>query len=123
MKKVITVLLILALTISLVACGGGGSGATEAAEAGPKAGTYTGEAEGFGGVVKVDVVIGEDGKITEVKPQENGETPEIGGAAMEQLAKKVVEVNGTDGVEAVSGATKSSEAFITAVKAALDQAK
>lgn len=121
MKRVVSILMILALTIALVACGGG-TAATEAA-AGPKAGTYTGEGEGYGGAFKVDVTIGEDGKITEVKPQENSETPEIGGVAMEELAKKVVEANGTEGVEAQSRATMSSEGFIKAVNAALDQAK
>ncbi len=123
MKKVVAILLVLSMAIALAACGGGGTAATEAAAAGPKAGTYTGEAKGHGGDLKVDVTIGEDGKITEVKAQENSETPEIGGAAIETLAKSVVEKNGVEGVEVVSGATVSSEAFIKAVTAAVDQAK
>ena len=125
MKKVLTVLLILALALSLAACGDNTAAASENGAAdGLTAGTYTGEAEGYGGALKVDVTVGEDGKITAVTPAaDNGETPGIGGAAMEELAPKVVEANGTDGVEAVSNATVTSEAFLEAVNKALDQAK
>lgn len=123
MKKVVAILLVLSMAIALAACGGGTAATEAAAGTGPKAGTYTGEAKGYGGDLKVDVTIAEDGKITEVKAQENSETPEIGGAALETLAKSVVEKNGVEGVEAVSGATVTSEAFIKAVTAAVDQAK
>lgn len=120
MKKTVSLLLVLILVLALVACGGG----NDAAADGLKAGTYTGEGEGgHGGPVKVEVVVGDDGKISAVNVLEHNETEGIGSLALESLPGAVVENNGTEGVDAVSGASMTSEAFFSAVNAALEQAK
>ena len=64
-----------------------------------------------------------DGKIAEVKVGENSETQGIGSKAIEQLPAKIVEAGGTEGVDAVSGASVTSKAIFTAVDEILDQAK
>lgn len=126
MKKFITLLLVVALVFTMVACNGGGGGATEAPAAdGWKDGTYTGESaeKGFAGEpLKVEVVV-KDGKIASVTPAENGETPNIGGEAMTTLSAQIVEKNGTDGIESVSGATMTEKPFLEAVNKALESAK
>lgn len=97
----------------------------EAKEAAPaaelKAGTYTGEAEGYAGKVTAEVTITEAG-IADIKVKGDDETPEIGGNAINKLPAKMIEAKSAD-VDAVSGATITSEAIIEAVNQALEQAK
>ena len=59
---------------------------TTAAAAGGKytAGTYTGEGAGFGGTVSVTITTDAD-NITDIKIEGADETPNIGGAAFEEL--------------------------------------
>ncbi len=83
-------------------------------------GTYVGSAQGFGGEVVATVTVGNKG-IEAVTLTGAGETPALGGTALEQLAPMFVEVNGSK-VDAVSGSTISSEAAMAAVQQALDQA-
>ena len=64
-----------------------------------------------------------DGKVSEVKVGENSETQGIGSKAIEQLPAAIVEAGGTEGVDAVSGASVTSKAIFTAVDEALEQAK
>ncbi len=85
-------------------------------------GTYTAEGKGIGGEVPVTVTI-KDGKISEVTVGDNSETQGIGSKAIEQLPDTIVEANGTEGVDATSGATVTSKAIFTAVDEALEQAK
>ena len=85
-------------------------------------GSYTAEGKGIGGKVPVTVTI-KNGKITEVTVGDNSETQGIGSKAIEQLPAKIVEANGTEGVNAVSGATVTSKAIFTAVEDCLEQAK
>ena len=93
------------------------------AEAGAlKDGDYTAEGKGIGGKVPVAVTV-KDGKVSEVKVGDNSETQGIGSKAIEQLPAKIVEANGTEGVDAVSGATVTSKAIFTAVEDCLKQAK
>lgn len=84
------------------------------------AGTYTGTAQGFGGPVEATVVVSESG-IQSVELKGEGETPALGGAALEQLGPAFVEA-GSAKVDAVAGCTISSNAAMEAVQAALDQA-
>ena len=81
-------------------------------------GTYTGTGKGIGGAFDVTVTV-EGGKITNVEVGENAETAGIGSKAIEQLPAKIIEANGVDGVEAVSGASVTSKAIFTAVTEAL----
>ena len=125
--------------LSLVLCAGLGMGVAAmanqayAAETADKAaatetaatltdGDYTAEGKGIGGKVPVTVTV-KDGKVSEVKVGDNSETQGIGSKAIEQLPAKIVEAGGTEGVDAVSGATVTSKAIFTAVDEALEQAK
>ena len=81
-------------------------------------GTYEGSAKGIGGDVPVTVTV-EGGKITAVEVGENSETQGIGSKAIEQLPAAIVAANGTEGVDAVSGATVTSKAIFDAVNTAL----
>ena len=53
--------------------------------------------------------------------QDPGQTPEFGGAALEELPGKVVEANSTD-IDGVTGATITSKAFLAAVQDAIAKA-
>ena len=80
--------------------------------------TLTGEADGFGGKITATVVMSGD-TITDVTFDGPDETPDVGGAALETLADEVVAANGTD-IDAVTGATFTSQGCIDAAQAALD---
>lgn len=83
-------------------------------------GTYTGSAQGYGGLVSAEVTV--DGNtITDVKLTGDKETPDIGGAALENLAASAKE-KGAE-LDGVSGATYTSTAVKAAVASALAQAK
>ena len=93
------------------------------AEAGAlKDGDYTAEGKGIGGKVPVTVTV-KDGKVAKVEVGENSETAGIGSKAIEQLPDAIVKANGTEGVDAVSGATVTSKAIFSAVEDCLKQAK
>ena len=98
--------------------------AAPAAEAGPwyTDGEYTTEGKGIGGKVPVTVKV-EGGKVAEVTVGDTSETQGIGSKAIEQLPSAIVAANGTEGVDAVSGATVTSKAIFTAVDEALAQAQ
>ena len=85
-------------------------------------GSYTAEGKGIGGKVPVTVTI-KGGKVSEVAVGDNSETQGIGSKAIEQLPDAIVEANGTEGVDGVSGATVTSKAIFTAVDDCLEQAK
>ena len=84
-------------------------------------GTYTASSKGIGGDVPVTVTV-EGGKITAVEVGDNSETDGIGSKAIEQLPDAIVAANGTDGVDAVAGASVTSKAIFTAVDDCLQQA-
>ena len=84
-------------------------------------GTYTASGKGIGGDVPVTVTV-EGGKITAVEVGDNSETQGIGSKAIEQLPDAIVAANGTDGVDAVAGASVTSKAIFTAVDDCLQQA-
>ncbi len=87
------------------------------ADAMPADGVYEGSANGMGGAVKVTVTVS-GGKITAVEVGEHNETAGISDPAIEQISAKIVEAQSAD-VDAVAGATVTSEAIKEAVKAAL----
>lgn len=91
-----------------------------AEEAAPKVGEAT--AAGYGGDIKVTVHFGEDGKIESIDT-DHTESEGVGADAIPELEKAVVEANGTEGVDNVSGATVTSEAFKAAVDEAIANAK
>ncbi len=84
-------------------------------------GTYEATGTGIGGDVPVTVTV-ENGAIVSVEIGENSETEGIGSNAIEQLPDLIVEANGTEGVDTVSGATITSNAILSAVNEALASA-
>lgn len=81
----------------------------------------TGEADGFGGPIKAEVTLGADGKIADLKLTGDGETEGIGAAALDPLKTAILEKKGLDGVDAVAGATITSNGVFAAVKAAMGE--
>ena len=84
-------------------------------------GSYTAEGKGIGGKVPVTVEV-KDGKIATVTVGDNSETQGIGSNSIEQLPSAIVAAGGTEGIDAVSGATVTSKAIFTAVNSCLKQA-
>ena len=84
-------------------------------------GTYTAKADGFGGPVEVTVDVGENGGITGLSIQGEGETPDVGGQAIPLLQQAILS-NQTADVDGVTGATFTSDAVRTATAEALAQA-
>ena len=86
-----------------------------------QAGTYTGTANGFGGPVDVTLTVGEAGGITNVEITGDGETPDVGGAAIPTLADRILEAQSAE-VDGVSGATFTSQAVLDAAAQAIAKA-
>lgn len=110
MKK--GILAALALSLALSACALG--------EAGYTAGTYSAEAQGMESAVKVTVTVS-DSAITDLTIDVSGETAGLGTEVGEPLKAAILEAQSAD-VDGVAGATVSSTAVKTAVKACLDEA-
>ena len=85
-------------------------------------GTYTASAHGCLSDVAVTVTI-TGGKVTNVVIDASGETPELGGNAAAALAEQLTETGTTTGVDAVAGATMTSDAVFTAMDDCLSQAQ
>ena len=83
-------------------------------------GTYSATAKGFGGDITVDVTLA-GGKITDVKAVGDSETAGLGSVAVEKMPGKLLAAQSLD-VDAVSGATVSSNAICKAFTDALAQA-
>lgn len=83
-------------------------------------GVYTGSAFGFMSEIQVKVTIA-DHAIADIEVTQNGDTGMIGGAAGQLLADAIVEHQSL-AVDAVSGATVTSNAVFSAVTQALDAA-
>ena len=80
----------------------------------------TGYASGF----VIMCGVGADGKVTGAKVVSSGETPNIGGAAADKMTGEFTgkDAASIDGVDTVSGATKTTAAYRAAVKDALNAA-
>lgn len=83
-------------------------------------GTYTGEANGYGGKISVTITV-DASSITNVTIDGADETPAIGGAALEELAGQAKNAQGSE-IDGVTGATMTSNAVKTALQNALNQA-
>ena len=95
--------------------------AAAAATGNYKDGTYQGAAQGYGGMIEVEVTI-KDGKISAIDiTAASGETPSFFSRA-KTLTNTIIEKQSAD-VDVVSGATYSSNGIINAVKSALEKAK
>ena len=83
-------------------------------------GIYTSSAQGCLSDVTVTVT---GGRVTGVEIDASGETPELGGTAAETLADQLTKAGSTSGVDAVAGATMTSDAVFTAMDDCLSQAQ
>ncbi len=129
--KLISLILVLAMTFTLAACGTKGTPDGQNEQAGNEKpvttgkgnltpGTYNGEFQGLGGKVKVEVTVDEN-EITDVKVLNNYETPGVGTVPIEKLPKEIVERQ-TLSVDTITGATLTSNAILAAVEDCLKQA-
>ena len=107
MKKLLSCILALALVLC----------STAVMAEGFTAGTYTGTAQGFGGEITATVTLS-DSEMTAIDVVGEGETAGLGSVAIEQLPGKMLAAQ-TPNVDAMSGATVTSEAIMAAVTAAL----
>lgn len=83
-------------------------------------GTYTGEADGYGGKITATVEVTKD-EIKDIKVEAPDETDGIGNKAVEIIAGKIIE-NQNLSVDTVSGATTSSKGVLEAIEKALEKA-
>ena len=118
MKKFLS--LLLALTMLLTLCG----------VASAEAGVFTGAGDseiGGKGAIEVAVTVDENGTVTAIEVTKNGDTAGISDPAVAQIPGLIIEQQ-TANVDAVAGATKTSDAIMAAVldavtKAGLDTVK
>ena len=118
MKKFLS--LLLALTMLLTLC----------SAASAEAGVFTGAGDsdiGGKGAIEVAVTVDENGAVTAIEVTKNGDTAGISDPAVAQIPGLIVEQQ-TANVDAVAGATKTSDAIMAAVldavtKAGLDTVK
>jgi urocanate reductase len=83
-------------------------------------GTYTGKGVGFSGEVVIDVTFSEDA-ITDIKLVSSMETDHVGTPAFD-IMFEAIKTHTSTGVDAVSGATLTSNAVLRAVEDAAAQA-
>lgn len=107
MKMLLALVLCLALTLM----------GSLALAAGYTAGTYTAEAAGNNGLVKVAVTVSDDA-ITLVEVTGHAETPGLSDPAISNIPAAIVEHQSL-AIDTVSGATKTSNAILTAAAEAI----
>lgn len=86
-----------------------------------KDGTYTGEGVGFKPGMKVSVTV-KSGKISNIEIVSNNDTPGYFDQASSVIPSEIIKAQSTN-VDAVSGATRSSNGIMSAVEDALKNAK
>lgn len=125
LRKLFSLGLILIMVMSLFAGCGSSKENTNSDNGtiavGGKPGEYTAASKGFGGDISVTVTITEDGNIGNIDVDCSSETESIGQLAAPKICE-TVKTNQTLAVDAVSGATVTSEATIAALTDALTQA-
>ncbi len=82
---------------------------------------YIGEAEGYGGPVKVKVTMDGD-KIANIEILEHAETAGISDPAFQSIPNAIISAQSTS-IDVAAGATKTSEGIMNAVANALAQVK
>lgn len=94
-----------------------GAGGAEVSFADVEDGTYTGVGQGYGGPIELELTFA-DGELTSIDLLDHSETAGISDPAFEQVIPAIIEAQSPD-VDAVSGATMTSEGIVAAVRAAL----
>lgn len=130
LKRLMGLMLVVVLMVSLVAAcgntnsnnaGNAGSGNSSTETAGLfTPGTFTGEAQGNNGPIKVEVTFTKDA-IENIKVVSHTETAGVGDAAFDKIPNKIIDGQ-TLAVDAVSGATIVSDAIVAAVTSCIEQA-
>ena len=92
------------------------------AQAAWKDGSYKGEGKGRESQIEVQVDV-KGVKIAAIQVLKHGETEMIIAAPIESMIPEIIAKNGVEGVEAVGGATLSSDGIKAAVADALSKAK
>ena len=119
MKRATAIVLALVLAVSLfTACSSGSSRASSGARY--KAGTYTVTVDGRNGPLTMEGVFTEDA-IDSLIVTSHSETEGISDGAIQDLPQQIVDAQSLQ-VDAVAGATITSEAVIAAVKDLVEQA-
>ncbi|MBM6914460.1 FAD-dependent oxidoreductase [Gemmiger formicilis] len=118
MKKILALLLCVSLCFGLFGCSQKALSGTEGT---CTPGTYTGTAKGFGGDVTVTITV-DDSAITDVTAEGAAETEGVGSNAIEQLPAAILEAQSAE-VDVIAGCTITSDAVISAAKAAIAQAQ
>ncbi|NLJ57367.1 MAG: FMN-binding protein [Tissierellia bacterium] len=116
MKKVLLIVVVFALSFGFLTLVNN-MGSVDANTAAVQEETLSGTAKGFGGDINVTVVVKGD-TIVSVEAEGSNETPGIGTMAIDELPNLIVEANSVE-VDAVAGATLTSEGIKEAVKNAL----
>lgn len=84
-------------------------------------GSYTAEAQGFGGTVSVSITVDDSGSISAVAITGDDETDGIGTNAIEQMPDQILAAQSAE-VDGVTAATYTSDAIKAALAEALAQA-
>lgn len=86
-------------------------------------GVYRDQADGYNGKVIVTAIV-RNGKLESIETENTGgEKSEYYQKAEKQLIPAILKANGIDGVDAVAGATGTSESILAAMKGILEQAQ
>ena len=118
MKKCLSLILVLAMVLCMAAYGAAPVQAENANLFTP--GTYTGVGAGKNGDITVEVTFSAD-KIERITVVSHSETPSLSDAAIANIPTQIVEAQSL-GVDAVSGATYTSNGIVDAVADAVKQA-
>ena len=118
MKKCLSLILVLAMVLCMAAYGAAPVQAENANLFTP--GTYTGVGAGKNGDITVEVIFSAD-KIERITVVSHSETPSLSDAAIANIPTQIVESQSL-GVDAVSGATYTSNGIVEAVADAVKQA-
>lgn len=120
--KLLSVFILLALVLSLVGCAGTNNEKKDesAGDITFKAGTYTGSSDGKNGPIEVEVTFS-DHKIESVKVITFNETEGVSDASVENIPADIVK-NQSLKIDAISGATVTSDAILAAVADCVKQA-
>jgi uncharacterized protein with FMN-binding domain len=103
----------------------GSSSGSSGSSSGSSSGTFTGDAvDTRWGVVQVQITV-KNGKITKSEairyPNGNGRDQEINAYALPQLSSEVLQ-NQSAGIDAISGATVTSDGYTQSLQSAIDHA-
>jgi len=119
MKRLCALLAAVCLCLALFACGKSGQAGLTGAQL--RAGTYTGTGTGHGGPIEVQLTVNGAGRIAEIIILSENETPRYAEKVLELLPRSIVDKQSL-GLDAVAGATLSSDGILAAAAEAIAKA-